>query len=274
MDVLLPDARRAARRRTRRRGTSLLSTRRKNLPRPFDFLRSVCFAAVTLSFGAVLGGCSGAPSAPTEVLTFDFDFSRGPQGFTAGFADYAAGDEAFHELTSDYRALPAPLGPRSALFLSGVNRSADLFMFYKGAVGGLPPGARYRVSVGLEIATDTPAGCAGIGGAPGEAVWIKAGATAREPLPIIAGAYLRMNVDIGNQSAGGAQAVVLGDVANARRCEQPLEWERKSFPSRATPEPLLVPPDGRAWLLFGADSGFEGRTAIYFTRASVTFTPL
>ena len=27
-----------------------------------------------------------------------------------------------------------------------------------------------------------------------------------------------------------------------------------------------------AWLLLGADSGFEARTEIYFTRAAVTFT--
>ena len=160
------------------------------------------------------------------------------------------------------------------MFISGVNRSDDLFMFFKGPVGGLPPGARYGVTTSIEIATDTPAGCVGVGGAPGESVWIKAGATAVEPLPVRDGAYLRMNVDVGNQSVGGEQAVVLGNVANGRSCEQPRQWERKSFHDRPAPMPISIPSDGRAWLLFGADSGFEARTAIYFTRAAVTFTPL
>ena len=232
------------------------------------------FATVTLSLAVWLGGCSGHPTEPTDALTFTFDFHRGPQGFTAGFADYPPARAQIHELTSDYRALPAPLEPHSALFISGVNRSDDLFMFFKGPIAGLRPGARYGVTVGVEIATNTPAGCVGVGGAPGESVWIKAGATAVEPLAVREGAYLRMNVDVGNQSRGGAHAVVLGNVANSRSCEEPRQWERKSFQSRTTPEPVSVSPDGRAWLLFGADSGFESRTEIYFTRASVTFTPL
>ena len=231
-------------------------------------------AIVTLSLAALLGGCSGHPTGPTDALTFTFDFHRGPQGFSAGFADYPPAHAQIYELTSDYRALPAPLEPRSALFISGVNRSDDLFMFFKGPIAGLRPGTRYDVTVGVEIATNTPAGCFGVGGAPGESVWIKAGATAVEPLAVREGAYLRMNVDIGNQSRGGAHAVVLGNVANSRSCEQPRQWERKSFQSRTTPEPVSVPADGRAWLLFGADSGFEARTEIYFTQASVTFTPL
>ena len=82
-----------------------------------------------------------------------------------------------------------------------------------------------------------------------------------------------MNIDIGNQSNGGTQAVVLGNVANTRRCEQPRQWELKSFPARSMPEPISIAADGRAWLLFGADSGFEARTEVYFTQAAVTFTP-
>ena len=232
------------------------------------------FAAVTLLTGAFSGGCSGHPTEPTDGLTFSFDFSRGPQGFVAGFADYPPGHADACELTSDYRALPPPPESQLALFISGVNRSDDLFMFFKGPVGGLSPGARYGVTVSVEIVSDTPAGCVGVGGAPGESVWIKAGATAVEPLPFRAGSYLRMNIDIGRQSNSGVQAVVLGNVANSRSCEQSRQWERKSLPGRSTPMPIAIPSAGQVWLLFGVDSGFEARTAIYFTGATVTFTPL
>ena len=223
---------------------------------------------------ALLGGCSGNPSAPTDTLTFTFDFRRGPQGFVAGFADYPPGDADIYELTSDYRALPPPLASESALFLSGVNRSDDLFMFFKGPVDGLSPGASYHVTVSVEIATDVPAGCFGVGGAPGESVWVKAGATAVEPLAVRDGSYLRMNIDIGNQSAGGSQGVVLGDIANSRRCEQSPQWERKSFEGRPIPASISIPSSGRAWLFFGVDSGFESRTGIYFLRAEAAFRPM
>ena len=69
-------------------------------------------------------------------------------------------------------------------------------------------------------------------------------------------------------------AVVLGDIANSRRCEQSPQWERKSFPGQSVPAPVTALPNGRVWLLFGVDSGFEGRTAIYFTRAAVGMTPM
>ena len=237
-------------------------------------------SATVLAAAFLIHGCSRAPTEPTEPteptdgLTFTFDFSRGPQGFVAGFADYSPGDAQNFALTSGHRPLPSPLESRSALFISGINRSADLFMFFKGPVVGPRPENRYTVSVSLEIATDTPAGCAGIGGAPGESVWIKAGASAVEPLAVDDGRYVRMNVDIGTQSNGGAQARVLGNLANSRHCEQSREWELKLMHGGPAPTPpISIPADGRAWVLFGADTGFEGLTEVYFTRVSVTFVP-
>ena len=40
----------------------------------------------------------------------------------------------------------------------------------------------------------------------------------------------------------------------------------------STPAGVAASADGRAWLLIGVDSGFESRTDVYFTRASVTLT--
>ena len=206
-------------------------------------------ASMSLVVGAFVAGCSGHPTEPTEALTFTYDFDLGPQGFTASFADYPPADAESYELTSDYRALPPPLEPRSALFISGVNRSDDLFMFFKRPVAGLSPGTSYGVSVSVEVATDTPAGCVGVGGAPGESVWIKAGATAVEPLPVRDGSYLRMNIDIGSQSAGGAQAVVLGDIANARGCEQPVDGHRdlRQSERESVQTPVPLPCSSRSW---------------------------
>ena len=225
-------------------------------------------AIVTLS-----GGCRSLPTDTGEAMTLHFDFDEGALGFVAGFADYPPAHEEIYELTSGHRALPPPLESQSGLFISGVNRSDDLFMFFKGPIDGLTPGASYVAEVSVEIATSTPSGCFGVGGAPGESVWIKAGVTAEEPVAVTDDSYLRMNIDIGNQSNSGAQVVVLGNVANSRSCEQSPAWELKALERQSIPAGISVPADGRAWLLIGADSGFESRTDVYFTRASVTLTP-
>jgi len=222
---------------------------------------------------ALSAGCRSLPSDTGEAMTFHFDFDEGPQGFVAGFADYPPAHEEIYELTSGHRTLPPPLESQSGLFISGVNRSDDLFMFFRGPIDGLTPGASYSVEVSVEIATSTPSGCVGVGGAPGESVWIKAGVTAEEPLAVLDDSYLRMNIDIGSQSNSGTQAVVLGDVANSRSCEQSPAWELKALERQSMPAGISAPADGRAWLLIGADSAFESRTDVYFTPASVTLTP-
>ena len=102
---------------------------------------------ICLMVSVFIGACSAEPIQPTDTLTFTFAFDRGPQGFVAGFADYPPADVEIYELTSDYRALPPPLESQSGLFISGVNRSDDLFMFFKGSIDGLPPRARYEVTV-------------------------------------------------------------------------------------------------------------------------------
>ena len=201
-----------------------------------------------------------------------FDFSHGTHGFVAGFADYPPAHEADYDLASGHRALPAPLGG-SGLHIAGDNHSDDLFMYFKGIVEGLTPGTGYRAVVAVEIATNVPMGCAGIGGAPGESVWVKAGVSGEEPMAVMEGTDLRMDIDKGNQSRGGLQGVVLGNIANSRACGQTARWELKAFDPRPVPSRVTADSHGRAWLFFGTDSGFEGRTSLYFTRASVQLTP-
>ena len=69
--------------------------------------------------------------------------------------------------------------------------------------------------------------------------------TAVEPLAVLEGSCLRMNIDVGNQSRSGSQAVVLGDIANSRSCQQASRWERKSFQGRTIPTSISVAPDGQ-----------------------------
>ena len=187
-----------------------------------------------------------------------------------GVADYPAGQGPLFMLEADYRPLPAPLDTsRSALYIAGTNRSDDLWMYYKVEVA-LPADATYRVSFGVEIATNAPSDCLGVGGSPGESVTVKAGVSLVEPdRELDAAGYWRMNVDKGQQSQGGEDSVVVGDLANSRTCEAAPEWELKGLGGPS----MMITTDstGRAWLFVGTDSAFESRSAVYYTRFTARF---
>ena len=237
-----------------------------SLRRPLRILPLLALVVVATAAGE----CDiTVPDGETEAA---FDFSGGPQGWTAGFADYRAGDEALMELESDYRQLPAPLGPDSALFISGRNTSDDLFMFFSRRLDGLEPDALYDVTFEITIATDVPEGCGGVGGSPGESVYLKAGAArvAPDTAPDALGT-LRLNIDHGNQANPGVNAVVMGTIEGTTPCEAGVRsWELKSFTHPGQPLRVRANSQGALWLIMGTDSAFEGTTSIFYTRFKAT----
>lgn len=234
------------------------------------------YAIAVAVLASLISACtnSTSPGAPTDV---SFDFAAGPQEWTAGFADYRPGEEAFMELDSGYRAIPAPLGPgRSAHFLSGNNHTDDLFMFVKRRLTGFRPDTRYRASFTVEIATDVPADCGGVGGSPGQSVYLKAGASGIEPLAVVDGlGMLRLNVDQGSQANPGAAALVLGTIEGTLPCASGQRvWELKSLTSGSGTVTARADGQGRLWVFTGTDSAFESTTSIYITRVSARFDPV
>jgi len=217
-----------------------------------------------------------APSCSEDSPeTIQLDFSQGTQEWVAGFADYPSGQEGFFELEADYRTLLEPLNTsQRAHYIAGNNHSDDLWMYFKGQLAGLSPDKTYRVRFEVEIATDVPNGCGGVGGPPGEGVTIKAGASEIEPDATAQRGFLRMNVDKGNQSQSGEDAVVLGDVANSVPCGEPARWELKRLSSGGDSVDVTSDGAGRVWLFVGSDSGFESTTRLYYTWVIATLEPM
>ena len=169
-------------------------------------------------------------SAQNNPIELNYNFHQDTFLWTAGFADYPAGQEAFYELSSGIRYLPRKLTrvPKRGFYIQGNNHSDDLFMFLKRRLttnDGIVPNQTYRVEYVITFASNAPSNCSGVGGAPGEGVVLKAGASPVEPLAVLqSNGYYRMNVDIGDHQTGGAAASVAGNIANGIPCEQALGY--------------------------------------------------
>jgi hypothetical protein len=224
----------------------------------------------------------GDDTITRDSISKSFDFSSGAQGWQAGFSDYPAGEEEFFELDSGIRPLPAELGPGTGFFIQGNNHSDDLFMFLLRRLGqadGIQPNQAYQVRFTAVFGSNAPTGCAGIGGAPGESVFLKAGASSQEPMAIAdQDDFLRMNVDKGDQATGGTAASVVGNVANGISCDEALASENPPWVSLERIHVhefyIRANENGEIWLLLGTDSGFEGLSAFYFQRIEAVLIPV
>ena len=206
-----------------------------------------------------------------EQAAYNFTFENGAQGWTTGFADLPAiRDEGIYELASGHRALPSGL-EGSGIYLQGHNRSDDLFMYLKTQVGGLEPNTTYSTVITVHLATNVASGLMGIGGSPGDSVYVKAGATAVEPLVSQDdGGWLRISLDKGNQASEGEEAANLGVVGHPE--VQGDEYRIKILSNESHPLEATTDADGRLWLIVGTDSGFEGLTAVYYSEISYVLT--
>ncbi|MES2661968.1 MAG: hypothetical protein V4629_01575 [Pseudomonadota bacterium] len=209
----------------------------------------------------MLSACAGEESKDIEI-----DFNDNADEWEYGFSDYPRPQENIFELSAEQTLLPASLATNQRGYkLSGNNRSDDLYMFVAKEFTGFLANTRYDVQFEITFGTNAPSNCVGVGGAPGESVYIKAGASSVQPLSIDDGnnEYL-MNIDKGNQATGGSDAIVLGDFANGTDCEEnDTSYRAKTLSSVADTFSAYTSDDGSLWIMFGVDSGFESTTTIY-----------
>jgi hypothetical protein len=219
-------------------------------------------------------------TAMSSSIRLEFDFGQGAQGWEAGFAEYAPEMEDMM-LEAGTRPLPSELGiDGTGYYLQGMNHSDDLFMFLKRRLGiddGVVAGQEYRIKFTIVFASNALSGAAGIGGSPGESVFLKAGASMVEPEVYLDSDtdYYLMNVDKGSGNSGnGTAASVIGDIANGLSADMGNPRYVSLKRQHEHEYTVTASPDGELWLLIGTDSGFEGLTGIYYQRIAVTLTPV
>lgn len=196
-----------------------------------------------------------------------FDFARQQHDWSAGFADYTDAYENL-ELKAEMALLPEPLNPSgktTGFMVQGDNRPDDLFMFIRRKMTGLKPNRQYTINATIQFASDAPAGGIGIGGAPGEAVFMKAGAVNFEPTVSknAQGTYT-INLDKGNQGQGGKDMKIIGNVAKTDDSPGYASLVRKAYGIK-----VKTNDQGEFWLIIGTDSGYEGMTRLFYQKIDV-----
>ena len=218
----------------------------------------------------LLVGCSKDDETPIqEPSELDYDFTSDVEGWQGDFADYPEGEETFYELDFEHSMLPSPLDEtQGSMKQTGNNHSDDLFMFVKRKLTGLTPNQTYQATFDIQIATNAADDAFGVGGSPGESVYIKAGMTQNEPLKELdsTDGHYRMNIDKGNQANGGQDMILIGDFANGT---DENVYALKNL-SNTNPFEIQADGSGELWVIVGTDSGFEATTTIYYNKISIT----
>ena len=226
-----------------------------------------CSLGAAAAIGMSILAGTAAAKETTAGLTFDFNQNDG--GFTPIFSDYPneQGVEEFYELRSGHEEVPIAEAGKG-LFLSGNNHSDDLFMGYYKDLSGLVPETEYQFTVRFQLATNVENDMIGIGGAPGESVFVKCGVASKEPENSLDSLnHFCLNIDKGSQSTGGADMIVVGNLAK-KEINRPGEYEFNEIETKVI---ARTDEAGTAYLVIGTDSGFEGVTSFYLDDISVSW---
>lgn len=169
-----------------------------------------------------------------------------------------------YEVESGLRRLPPEIASeRQGQFISANNYSADMYMFMKKELGrsqGVIPGRHYLVTIKTVFASNAPTGCLGPGGGPGEAVILKANVLNVGPeISVDEDRYVRTSFNHGR---------AISNIANGVDCEV----ARGEYVSLSRVGPIIrarAGKDGRLWIVLGTDSGYEGKTSLYYQQVEV-----
>lgn len=206
--------------------------------------------------------CEKDTDGGQPTVTIRTDFSQGGDGWQAGFSEYNGDYVESYEQEEGIAPLPPPLDEnQSAYRISGMNRSDDLFMYLTKRVQGLEPNVTYKGKFTLQIASDAKSGGVGAGGAPGESVGLGIGLTVDQPLSAPdEDNFYRMNIDkIQQCCTDGTDMKVIGDVSNGTDDYVYTLIERTGEFSATTDH------QGVLWIIIGTDSGYEGKTTLYYS---------
>jgi hypothetical protein len=252
---------------------AVLKKNNNSTHQPIHFLHQAVLGLLAALL--LITGCDLTDSGQDATI-FETDFRSKNPGWESFYTGYPVSYEGNMEFDSGLKSLPEPLNnSETGYYITAFNRSDNVKMLLRKRIDGLDPNTTYSVRFTIRFATEEPSGCAGVGGAPGEAVKVIADASELRPEPIIEneedGGYYLLNIQYMGDSQEWYQNAIMGDIANSRECEDGEEFEIKEVSSGLSHSTVTTNENGEAWLMFGTRSGFEGQTELYYTYFKAEF---
>jgi len=239
--------------------------------------RRVSKAVSRLFSGLLIFLSMAAGKTIAQTIDLDFNFRRGPLGWTSDFSSYPpyTNENGIYQLASGPRYTPRKLThvPIRSYYVQGNNRSGALVMFMKRRMttsDGIVAGQSYRLEYDLTLAGDAPKHCVGIGAPPGEGVYLRVGGSTIEPIPVLQpNRFLELNIDLWTATSAA------GDIVNGFECEWAYPvFPFNSFQRSAQHQSVTAGPNGELWLFVGTKSLFEGLTRLYYQDIRVRLIPV
>ena len=132
-----------------------------------------------------------------------------------------------------------------------------------------PTGTGYQLVQSLYSLAD--GGMIGVGGSPGDSVYVKCGVAPVKPETVLdASGNYRLNIDKSNQSQSGKDMRVVGTLTKELGM-LPGEYEFNEYTATFD---VTADAEGRVYLIFGTDSGFEATSVWYLDDIAASWTEL
>ena len=230
---------------------------------------------ITVGFISTIGllsGCGGSTSEPSIGTDINYSFAQNTDGWDVGSSDYSTLTKPT-DVEQVHAVVPIP-GASKALYMGATNLSDDLLLYTTRKITGLIPNAKYRGSFTVAFASDAPAGCAGVGGSPGESVWLIGAVSGTKPENRQTNEDFRLNISRGNQSTAGDSSDVIGTIGvSGIPCTG--DNRQAAFKTLGPSKwiPFTTDDTGSAWILIGLDSGFESYSRIWLQSVKFTYQP-
>jgi len=246
------------------------STLRKNPTNMQTKLNAFLSTGLFVTIG-LLTGCGGGTGEPSIGTDINYSFAQNTDGWEVGYSDYSTLTKPT-DVEQVHAIIPIP-GASKALYMGGTNLSDDLLLYTTRKVSGLLPNATYTGRFTVTFASDAPAGCAGVGGPPGESVWLICAVSGTKPENKQTSEEFRLNISRGNQGTAGDSSDVLGTIGvSGIPCSDNRQAAIKALgPGKWIP--FTTDDTGSAWILIGLDSGFESYSRIWLQSIKFTYQP-
>ncbi|WP_138755033.1 copper amine oxidase N-terminal domain-containing protein [Paenibacillus sinopodophylli] len=209
-----------------------------------------------------------------KAQAFQFHFDQSEEGWKGDFADLPVDyNPDIYELEYARELLPTAGNKTNyGLKLNGMNRSDDLFMYVTKKLEGLEPNKTYHATLAFDLYTDQSGGMMGVGGSPGESVFIKAGFVSKEPVKVKVDEgdhfFYKVNVDKGNQITDGEDMKLIGNMVQPNSELSGFQPVAKEYSTT-----LQSNEKGELYVIIGSDSGYEGLTTLYLDNINVKLSP-